>query len=1073
MEKTRGSFVNCTFERNSLKGLPDKSSFGGAISGDRSNVTVQQSLFKENTATCSGGAIHMQKSRGSFVYCTFKRNSAKGLLNKISFGGAICSLEWSNITVEQSLFKENAATYKGGAIHMQKAQGSFVSCTFERNYAKSLPHKSSFGGAISSGIRSNITVQDSLFKENTATYSGGAIRMEKTRGSFLNCTFERNSLKGLPDKSSFGGAISGGRSNITVQQSLFKENTVTCSGGAIHMQKSRGSFVYCTFKRNSAKGLLNKISFGGAIYSLEWSNITVQQSLFKENTATYSGGAIHMQKSRGSFVYCTFKKNSAKGLLNKISLGGAISSLEWSNITVEQSLFKENAATYKGGAIHMQKTQGSFVSCTFERNSAKSLPHKSSFGGAISSGIRSNITVQESLFKENTATYSGGAIRMEKTRGSFVNCTFERNSLKGLPDKSSFGGAISGDRSNVTVQQSLFKENTATCSGGAIHMQKSRGSFVYCTFKRNSAKGLPTKISFGGATSSLEWSNITVEQSLFKENAATYKGGAIHMQKAQGSFVSCTFERNYAKSLPHKSSFGGAISSGIRSNITVQESLFKENTATYSGGAIRMEKTRGSFLNCTFERNSLKGLPDKSSFGGAISGGRSNITVQQSLFKENTVTYSGGAIHMQKSRGSFVYCTFKRNSAKGLLNKISFGGAIYSLEWSNITVQQSLFKENTATYSGGAIHMQKSRGSFVYCTFKRNSAKGLLNKISFGGAISSLEWSNITVEQSLFKENAATYKGGAIHMQKTQGSFVSCTFERNSAKSLPHKSSFGGAISSGIRSNITVQESLFKENTATYSGGAIRMEKTRGSFLNCTFERNSLKGLPDKSSFGGAISGGRSNITVQQSLFKENATTYSGGAIDMQKSRGSFVYCTFKRNSAKGLLDKISFGGAICSYEWSNVTVQQSLFKENTATYSGGAIRMEKTQGSFVNCTFERNSLKGLPDKSSFGGAISGDRSNVTVQQSLFKENTVTCSGGAIHMQKSRGSFVYCTFKRNSAKCLLNKISFGGAICSLEWSNITVEQSLFKENAATYKGGAIHMQKTQGSFVSCSFEGKV
>ena len=132
MQKTRGSFVNCTFERNSLNGLPDKISFGGAIcSFDRSNITVQQSLFKENTATYSGGAIHMQKTRGSFVNCMFERNSLKGLPDKISFGGAICAIDASYLTMHQCIFEENRATRYGGATFIQKSQSSFKNCTFE------------------------------------------------------------------------------------------------------------------------------------------------------------------------------------------------------------------------------------------------------------------------------------------------------------------------------------------------------------------------------------------------------------------------------------------------------------------------------------------------------------------------------------------------------------------------------------------------------------------------------------------------------------------------------------------------------------------------------------------------------------------------------------------------------------------------------------------------------------------------------------------------------------------------------------------------------------------------------
>ena len=1005
----------------------------GVSNQKRSNFSILDSVFDDDSENfkhngCFSG-ITLRNTTALIVNSNFtniiSRNSLiKAIASFVTFKECI----FSNISSRLGIFslyqsiigffnKTNAIHselngFNHSPVYLHSTEGILQTCTFHNN---TINGQYGMGGALYIS-NSNITVLQCWFKENRATYIGGAIIMLKTRGSFANCTFERNSAKGLKHKKTAGGAIfSADRSHITVQQSLFKENTATYSGGAIHMQKTRGSFVNCTFERNSAKGLKHKKTAGGAIFSADRSHITVQQSLFKENTATYGGGAINMQKTRGSFVNCTFEKNSAKSLPHKMVYGGAICSRDRSNITVQQCLFKENTATYSGGAIDMQKTRGSFVNCTFERNSAKSLPHKMVYGGAICSHDRSNITVQQSLFKENTATYSGGAIDMQKTRGSFVNCTFERNSAKGLKHKKTAGGAIfSADRSHITVQQSLFKENTATYSGGAIHMQKTRGSFVNCTFEKNSAKSLPHKVVYGGAICSRDRSHITVQQSLFKENTATYSGGAIHMQKTRGSFVNCTFERNSAKGLKHKKTAGGAIFSADRSHITVQQSLFKENTATYGGGAINMQKTRGSFVNCTFEKNSAKSLPHKMVYGGAIcSHDRSNITVQQCLFKENTATYSGGAIHMQKTRGSFVNCTFERNSAKSLPHKTVYGGAICSGDRSHITVQQSLFKENTATYSGGAIDMQKTRGSFVNCTFERNSAEGLKHKKTAGGAIFSADRSHITVQQSLFKENTVTYSGGAIHMQKTRGSFVNCTFERNSAKSLPHKTMYGGAISSGDRSNITVQQSLFKENTATYSGGAINMQKTRGSFVNCTFERNSAKGLKHKKTAGGAIfSADRSHITVQQSLFKEYTVTYGGGAINMEKTRGSFVNCTFEKNSAKSLPQKMVCGGAICSGDMSHMTVQQSLFKENTATYGGGAINMEKTRGSFVNCTFERNFVKCRPEVGCFGGAITTSNfSYLTMHQCIFKENRSARTGGATFIQDNRSSFKNCTFE--------------------------------------------------------------
>ena len=846
---------------------------------------------------------------------------------------------------------------------------SFVAC-FRRS---SFKYTFLIDLGVSNKKKSNFSILDSVFDDDGENFNHNrcfsGITLRNTTALIVNSSFtniiSRNSLiKAIASFVTFKKCIFSNISSTLGMFSLSSSiigsfNKIDASHsklngfnyGSVYLHSTEGILQTCTFYNNTING---EYGIGGSLY-ISNSNIKVQQSLFKENTVTYMGGAIYMQKTRGSFVNCTFERNSAKSLPHKKTAGGAISSDVWSNITVQQSLFKENTATYSGGAIRLRKTRGSFVNCTFERNSAKSLPHKKTAGGAISSDVWSNITVQQSLFKENTATYIGGAIHMQKTRGSFVNCTFERNSAKSLPHKKTAGGAISSsDWSNITVQQSLFKENTVTYMGGAILMQKTQGSFVNCTFERNSAKSLPHKIPAGGAISSLDWSNITVQQSLFKENTATYIGGAIHMRKTRGSFVNCTFERNSAKSLPHKKTAGGAISSDHWSNIKVQQSLFKENIATYIGGAIRMRMTRGSFVNCTFERNSAKSLPHKKTAGGAISSlNWSNITVQQSLFKENTATYIGGAILMRKTRGSFVNCTFERNSAKSLLHKKPTGGAISLLDWSNITVQQSLFKENTATYSSGAIHMQKTRGLFVNSTFERNSAKSLPHKKTPGGAISSDNWSNITVQQSLFKENTATYSGGAIHMQRTRGSFVNCTFERNSAKSLPHKKTAGGAISSSDWSNITVQQSLFKENTATYIGGAIHMQKTRGSFVNCTFERNSAKSHSHKIPAGGAISSDDwSNITVQQSLFKENTVTYSGGAIYMQKARGSFVNCTFERNSVKRR-QIYGFGGAVSAAYFSYLTMLQCRFKENRAAGTGGALFIQNSQSSLKNCTFE------------------------------------------------------------------------------------------------------------------------
>ena len=493
-----------------------------------------------------------------------------------------------------------------------------------------------------------------------------------------------------------------------------------------------------------------------------------------------------------SFVAC-FRKSSFKYTF-LIDLG--VSNQKRSNFSILDSVFDDDREKFRHNGcfsgITLRNTTALIVNSSFtniiSRNSLiKAIASFVTFKECIFSNISSRLGMfspSSSIIGFSNKTnaihselngFNHGSVYLHSTECILQTCTFHNNTING---QYGIGGALYISDSNITALHCLFKENTATYSGGAIAMQKTRGSFVNCTFQTNALKGLSDKISFGGAISSYDKSNITVEESLFKENTATYSGGAIDMQNTQGSFVNCTFEKNSLKGLSDKISFGGAISSYDKSNITVEESLFKENTATYSGGAIHMQKTQGSFVNCTFERNSLKGLSDKISFGGAIfSCDRSNITVQESLFKENTATYSGGAIHMQKTRGSYVKCTFERNSAKSLLNKIAGGGAIFSGYRSNMTVQESLFKENTATHSGGAIQMEMTRGSFVHCTFERNFVKCRPENGDFGGAICVRNFSYLTVHQCIFKENRAATTGGATFIQDSQSSFKNCTFE--------------------------------------------------------------------------------------------------------------------------------------------------------------------------------------------------------------------------------------------------------------------------------------------------------
>ena len=713
----------------------------------------------------------------------------------------------SNVTIIDSIFDDDSKNIKhngcSSGITLRNTNALIVNSNFtniisRKSLIKAIDSFVTFKECIFSNISklSMFSLSSSIIaafnkinpinnKRNGLTY--GSVYLLSTKGIFQNCRFHNNTVNG---QHGTGGAMCISSSNITVQQCLFKENTVTVAGGAIFMQETRGSFVNCTFERNSVESRSQRNGYGGAVCAITNSHLTVHDCLFKENTVTYTGGATYIQKS---------------------------------HVNIKKYLFKENTANYSGGAISMQETRGSFVNCTFERNSVESRLQRDDFGGAVCAISNSYLTVHHCLFKENTANHYGGATYIQK--------------------------------SHIDIKQCLFKENTANYGGGAISMRETRGSFVNCTFERNSAESRSQRNGHGGAVCAITNSHLTVHDCLFKENTVTYTGGATYIQK---------------------------------SHINIKQCLFKENTANYNGGAISMQETRGSFVNCTFERNSVESRLQRDDFGGAVCAiSNSYLTVHHCLFKENTANHYGGATYIQKS---------------------------------HIDIKHCLFKENTANYSGGAISMQEIRGSFVNCTFERNSVESRLQRDDFGGAVCAISNSYLTVHHCLFKENTANHHGGATYIQK---------------------------------SHIDIEQCLFKENTANYGGGAISMKETRGSFVNCTFERNSVESRSQRNGYGGAVGAIiNSHLTVHDCLFKENTANYSGGAILMEETQGSFVNCTFVDNAVRKL-QGTTFGGAISSINGSFSRMTQCFFKKNTATFYGGACYIQRSQGSFENCTFE------------------------------------------------------------------------------------------------------------------------
>jgi hypothetical protein len=238
----------------------------------------------------------------------------------------------------------------------------------------------------------------------------------------------------------------------------------------------------------------------------------------------------------------------------------------------------------------------------------------------------------------------------------------------------------------------------------------------------------------------------------------------------------------------------------------------------------------------------------------------------------------GGGISADVVNGALLElnvekCIFKSNASR-LATTGGLGGAIYSTV--PLDVSETTFESNNTNYHGAGIFATYRAPSYTNtiplkldrCTFLDNS---IVDCCGQGSAIYSLV--TLTVTKSLF--------------------------EGQTGSGSPIFSAFGGAP------NMSISDSKFYNNRITYWGSAIQFWMTGGEIKNCLFIQNQA-GLDNGY---GAItyfdnSGSANNIKIANCTFFGNRST----------------------NNASGV------GGAIHN-RGANLTIFNSIFWENSSTY--------------------------------------------------------------------------------------------------------------------------------------------
>ena len=410
-------------------------------------------------------------------------------------------------------------------------------------------------------------------------------------------------------------------SSPTLEDCTFIGAEDTAVGGNYAMINTYGSptLSRCSFSIESGHGMYS--------YS---ANLTLIDCTF---TGTNSKEILRLGlvswANRASISRCTFT-NLAPGIWNEGNTGE-----DSSAILTDCTFSENNLGMYNGGS------EVDLSNCTFIRNSSapEDVPTGSDAGGMCNAD--SEVLLSNCTFTENSSTPG--------------SC---------LPFEPYGGGAIDNSWSDVTLIGCSFTDNWSLCNGGAITNNYGSQTLIDCTFTGNNAR-------FSGGGMFSERNNLSMTDCTFTGNMAD-DGGAMAADRSTQTLTDCAFTNNTAADWDNPS-----------------------NGYLAHGGGIAAIDCETSVISCLFEANEAvpSSVLTRPSMGGAIylAGGDSDLSLDNSLFRNNSSQF-GGALYDSSDRSiTITNCTFANNSASfpgsnwGSLSEIKPGGAImgYRLRLSN------------------------------------------------------------------------------------------------------------------------------------------------------------------------------------------------------------------------------------------------------------------------------------------------------------------------------------------------------------------------------------------------------
>ena len=468
-------------------------------------------------------------------------------------------------------------------------------------------------------------------------------------------------------------------------------------------------------------------------------------TFFMLTNSTREGTHVVVCQNRASFNFDGAKELRIHGLKFIGCGSNKFSSIR--NLTIENSTF--HGQNDSETALDITKSNLTILNSTF-----------------IANRVGTCMKIFDVKAESNVSARIAGAILASNSNVNITNSNFLNNSAE-------IGGAmyING-LSNISIISSTFLSNEATsthiqdcgmnyreiaCSGGAIITFKSRLIVDGCIFINN------TNLCGGGGAVSIQQKSVAeIRKSEFHGNGANGSGGALLIAiLANVNIENSRFLMNSANSK------GGVMFIALESEVTGRECVYERNSAKLSGGVTAMDQ------NSPFRDNSSIFYNNSAETGGVLFVVRSELTLNDSIFSHNQAKESGGVMHILQSHQDSEVVFYGRCNLTD--NSAGTGGAIYAVESTLYVVNSAVISINlnTANDSGGGMYLYRSTLSHGYASVTNISGNKARTN---GGGIHAINSMIISTQSyrkgstwpfqtlTFFTSNSAS-KGGGLYLE--------------------------------------------------------------------------------------------------------------------------------------------------------------------------------------------------------------------------------------------------------------------------------------------------------------------